>query len=172
VYRSLVKEIESSAKLLGQAKIDSELGALHLQESARTMKEMLDRTRETVGGLRGVSDALGVTVQQAKSTVDNSASVLKASSDSVRQYQRFLEELSNKWPALTRRYLEDSDQAFAKIASAWKAQSEAIGNSVGRISEGFASSATDFAEAVQELGEQITKLRGEHAASPLRARGV
>jgi hypothetical protein len=164
VYRAMVSEIDSAAKTLKEARTDAASGATQLHEAAKLMRDPLQRMHDLLEGLRDTVTTLGASTQQARNAVESGAAVVKASAESITQHQRFIEDLTARWPVLARQYLETSDQAFMKVAGSWKTQAEAIGSSVGRIGESFSSSALEFADAVQELGEHIKKLQPEAQA--------
>lgn len=165
VYGSLVAEVEQSARMLQQARSDTEDGAHKLAEASALLRTTLSQVAEVVTGLRQVGASISAGVQQARATVDGSAAVLKSSMDAVTHHQRFIEELSSRWPQLTHQYLSASDQAFTKIAGAWKEQADHIGAAVGKIGDSFSGSAAEFAEAVQDLGTQLDRLRGDKAVA-------
>jgi uncharacterized protein YukE len=129
---------------------------------------------DLLSGLRETVNHLSTSLEQAKATVDGGAAVVQSSTQSVAQHQQFVEELTTRWPTLARQYLEDSDRAFTQIATGWRTQAETIGNMVSLISNSFAGSATDFASAVEDLGEHVGKLgngANGQTALPTRNRG-
>ncbi len=163
VYGSLVSEVEQSARLLQQARTDASDGAARLTEANSLLRTTLTHVSSVVSGLQQVGGSLSAGIEQARSTVENGSAVLRSSAESVSQHQRFIEEFASRWPELTRQYLATSDQAFTKVASAWQAQADNIGNAVGRIGDSFAGSAGEFAEAVNDLSGQLERLRKDKA---------
>jgi hypothetical protein len=165
VYRRLVQDVESASLMLKEARVDASTGASDLRESARVMQEALVRMQDAVGGLQRLGTNLNEAVAHAHAAVNLGTTALQASSEAVAQQQRFVSELAGRWPEMTKLYLDSSDEAFAKVAASWKAQADAIGASVQKISNAFQGPANEFASAVDSLEEQLSRLLKERPAS-------
>ncbi len=160
VYRSLVGEVQQAAQLLREARGDTNQGAAHLRESSNVLRESLARISEQMSTLREIAAALNSSLQNARTTVDSGSAALRSSADALAQHQRVVQDLAQRWPTLATQYIQLTDEAFQKISAAWKTQADSIKDSVGKIGDAFAGSSTDFADAVQDLGTQLERMRG------------
>jgi hypothetical protein len=164
VYGRLVREIEGAASLLKESRADTSRGASDLRESAQTMRAALSQMQQTVGSLGHLGADLNQAVVQAQSTIQQGALALQSSSKAIAEQQQFVSALSARWPQMAEHYIATSDDAFKKVAEAWKAQAGAIEESVGTIGRKFQDSVQELAIAVQSLEEQLAQATADRPA--------
>lgn len=152
----LISELEASAKVLQQARTDSVTGASRLAEAVGLLRDVLRQTQETSRDFALTAASLDRGFNQTKETLEAASSVVQASSAASKEMQM-------QWPKLADQYLQDSNQAFEKIAGSWKGQVDAIESSVRSISSAAGTNASAFSEAVESLADQIKLLRERKA---------
>jgi hypothetical protein len=162
-YRKLVAEAEAAASALQKARAEHAEGAQRLGDSARVLRDVLTQADASAQSLRAVAEQVRGALTEARATVETSAGAVKASRDAAAEQQKLLTELTQRFPDLAKQYLDATDLAFGRIASTWKGKVQELESTVTRVGDGVSSNVGAFAEAVEELGQHLSRVPGVKA---------